>query len=393
MKHIIYLLSVFFLMGCVNASTFGMKEDVYQRNLVSIKNKTIPFSMRYIHWEGNPTKVGTQKASFIDKNPVLFKVLEDTLSLTGVKLGEPYKVRDNLKKYFPEILAEIQSFAKANIISEKKALAIAGAYFYLGGCSIYINSSPFPFLTRNYDWAPTLVDGIISSNESTKGRHSSIVISASIFGSLSGINQHGLAIAIAGINSKKSFPDHGGISMPIVVKGILDKAKDVDSAIDLLKRLPHTTPCNYALIDKSGKMAVVEVASKSIRVRRDSAQNKFLTATNHFQLISNQEEDIKIMPNSLRRQKSIEDFNRKSQNASIETVFNFMGNKEEGPAMSNYSTMLGTVWTIVYIPEEKKMVIRIGLTGDQKSFSVGQKSGEPVNGNLIDIPPRLSDYL
>jgi len=379
-------------MGCVNASTFGMKEDVYQRNLVSIKNKRIPLSMRYIHWKGNPRKVGTQKADFIDRNPAVFKVLEDTVSFSRVKLGKPQKVRNNLKKYFPEILAEIQSFAKTNIISEKKALAIAGAHFNLGGCSIYINSSPLPFLARNYDWAPTLVDGFISSNESTKGRYSSIVISASIFGSLSGINQHGLAIAIAGITSKKSFPDNGGICMPIIVKGILDKAKDVDSAIDLLKRLPHTTPCNYALIDRSGKIAVVEVASKSIRVRRGSKQNKFLTATNHFQLISNQKEEIKVMPNSLRRQKSIEGFNRKSPKASIDNVFNFMGNKEKGPAMSNYSSMLGTVWTIVYIPEEKKMVIRIGLTGDQKSFSVGQKSGEPVKGKLIDLPPKLSDY-
>ncbi len=390
-KKICYLLPLL-LAGCINADTFGMNEDVYQRNLISIKNKTIPFSMSFIYWDGNPEDIGKQKAGYIKKNPELIQRLEDRMSLNGITMGDPAKVKVNLEKYFPEILEEITSFSKVYGYPFEKLLGFYGAHFFIGGCSVYINSRPAPFLARNYDWPPTLVDGIISSNESTCGRYASIMISESIFGAVCGINEHGLVIAISAINSSKRFPEKDGISMPIIVRGILDKTKDVNSAIALLKKLPHTTACNYSLLDKSGKMAVVEVASGNISVRENSQQNAFLTATNHFQMINNKTEKVKVMPNSLRRQKSIEEFHKNNPEADMETIFSFMGNPLKGPAMSNYSSMLGTMWTIAYIPDKKEMDIRIGLNGEKKAFHIGQKKETILKGNLIDLPPTFWDY-
>ncbi len=391
-KYISYFLPLL-LTGCISAATFGMNEEVYQRNLVSIKNKTIPFSMKYIHWEGNPADIGKQKADYIKKNPVIIQRLEDRMSLSGIIMGNPPKVKENLEKFFPEIYAEMKSFSDAHGFSLEKLMEFYGAHFFIGGCSVYTNSRPTPFLARNYDWPPTLVDGIISSTESTKGRYSSIMISESIFGAVCGINEHGLVIAISAITSNKRFPVNGGISMPIIVRGVLDKAKDVNSAISLLKKLPHTTACNYSLLDKTGKMAVVEVASGTILVREKSGQDAFLTATNHFQLISNKTENVKVLPNSLRRRRSIEEFHKKYPEADIDAIFSFMGNSREGPAMNNYSLILGTMWTIVYIPQKKEMIIRIGLSGDKKSFHIGHKRETILKGNLIDLPPKLSDYF
>jgi predicted choloylglycine hydrolase len=388
-----YLLSLCMITGCVGASTFGMSEEVYQRNLLAIKDRTIPFSVRCIHWDGDPVRIGRRKADFIKENPRIYRVLEDTISLKGVRLGNPRRVLVNMKRYFPEILIEIDSFSEAYGISRERAMAVAGMSFYIGGCSIYINPDPVPFLARNYDWAPTMVDGIISSNGRTRGRHSSIMVSMAIFGAVSGINEHGLAIAIAGINSKKYFPDKGGICMPIIVRGILDKAGDVQSAISLLRELPHTTACNYALVDKKGEMAVVEVASGGIEVRRNSSRDNFLAATNHFQMVSNKEEDIRVLPNSLRRQRAIEEFHSENPEANKDAIFGFMRDTEKGPAMNNYSSMLGTLWTIVYIPYERQMIIRVGLSGDRKSLFVNRRYDAVLKGNLIDRPPKFSDYL
>ncbi len=387
------LLSLCMITGCVGASTFGMDEEVYRRNLLSIKDKTIPFSLRCVHWDGDPVRIGRRKADFIKKNPGIYQILEDTISLKGVRLGNPRKVLVNMKRYFPEILIEIDSFSKSYGISRERAMAVAGMSFYIGGCSIYINPSPAPFLARNYDWAPTMVDGIISSNGRTKGRHSSILVSMAIFGALSGINEHGLVVAITGINSKRRFPDKGGICMPIIVRGILDKAVDVQSAVLLLRELPHTTACNYSLLDQKGEMAIVEVSSGGIEVRRGSTQDNFLVATNHFQDISNEEENVKVLPNSLRRQKSIEGFHSENPEANIDAIFDFMGDTEKGPAMNNYSSMLGTLWTIVYVPCKRKMIIRVGLSGEKKSFSVGRRYDAVLKGDLMDRPPKFRDYL
>jgi Predicted choloylglycine hydrolase len=217
-------------------------------------------------------------------------------------------------------------------------------------------------------------------------------MSGAFFGNLSGINDRGLAIAITGIFGEISFPDNGGISMPIIVRGVLDKATDVQSATDLLTHIPHTTPCTYALIDKTGSMAVVEVSANNIKVRKNSSVN-YLTATNHFQALSNEMEKVRVLPNSIRRQKSIESFHDKNPSADIDSIFNFFGDTINGPAMNNYSSLLGTLWTIIYLPEKNKMIFRVGLDGEKNTFTINQKREGKFKGILKDRPPKASDYF
>ncbi len=140
-------------------------------------------------------------------------------------------------------------------------------------------------------------------------------------------------------------------------------------------------------------MAVVEVGADKISVRKSSGNSRFLTAANHFQSLSNKTEKVNVLPNSLKRVKKIEAFYRKNPDADIDSVFSFMGNSEDGPALSNYSLLLGTMWTIVYLPQKQEMIIRLGLNGDKKNFSPGQKKEAELKSNLKDLPPRFSDYF
>ena len=392
MKRLFLILLNLFIIGCVGASTFGMNQESYERNLLSLKNKTIDYKVQSIFWNGDPKEIGKKRSEFAKQNPIIIKQIEDITNLKRVKLGAPQKVRYNLQKYFPEILTEIETFAQVYGMPADEALAIAGAHFAIGGCSIYLTSLPFPLMARNYDWAPTMADGIIPSYESTPGRYASIGMSGAFFGNLSGINDRGLAIAITGIFGEISFPDNGGISMPIIVRGVLDKATDVQSATDLLTHIPHTTPCTYALIDKTGSMAVVEVSANNIKVRKNSSVN-YLTATNHFQALSNEMEKVRVLPNSIRRQKSIESFHDKNPSADIDSIFNFFGDTINGPAMNNYSSLLGTLWTIIYLPEKNKMIFRVGLDGEKNTFTINQKREGKFKGILKDRPPKASDYF
>ena len=392
MKRMFLFLLSLFISGCVGASTFGMNQESYERNLLSLKDKTIDYEVQSIFWAGGPKEIGKKRAEFAKQNPIIIKQIEDIKNLKGVKSGDPQKVRKNLRKYFPEILSEIEAFAQMYGMPTDEAIAVAGIRFVIGGCSIYLTSSPFPLMARNYDWAPTMDDGIISSYANMPGRYASIGMSGAFFGNLSGINEQGLAIAITGIFGEINFPDNGGISMPVIVRGVLDKAVDVQSAIDLLTHVPHTTPCNYALIDKVGSMAVVEVSANNIKVRKNSSIN-YLTATNHFQALSNEMEKVRVLPNSIRRQKSIENFHDKNPSAGIDSIFNFFGDTVNGPAMNNYSIMLGTLRMIVYLPKQNKMIFRVGLDGAKKTFTVNQKWEGKLRGILKDHPPKASDYF
>ena len=60
--------------------------------------------MKFIHWEGNPADIGKQKADYIKKHPVIFQRLEDRMSLTGITMGNPRNVKENLEK-LPRIIS------------------------------------------------------------------------------------------------------------------------------------------------------------------------------------------------------------------------------------------------------------------------------------------------
>ncbi|MBU3915569.1 hypothetical protein KKA14_08530, partial [bacterium] len=134
------------LTGCIGAADFGMKEDVYQRTLASIENQSIPISINHVYWKGSPENIGEKKAVFSNQNPILVQVLKDTIGLSGVKLGEPLKVKASLNAFFPELLKELQAFAKYSEFSEDQVLSFAGSHFAIGGCSILARSGQTPLL-------------------------------------------------------------------------------------------------------------------------------------------------------------------------------------------------------------------------------------------------------
>ncbi|HPJ36037.1 MAG TPA: C45 family autoproteolytic acyltransferase/hydrolase [Spirochaetota bacterium] len=386
-------LILIFIAGCVGASTFGMNEDVYQRTLASLKDRMVSLEVNKIDFTGSPGETGKQKAELLQQQPRLHQVLKDLLSLSRVKKGDPEKVKLTLQKYFPSLQKELQAFAEYSPYSEDDVYSFAGAHFAIGSCTILLRSGRHPLLARNYDWAPTLVDGILAAHKGMSTRFASLSMTASIFGAYSGINEKGLSIAIAGISSNRNYHNPGGLSIPVIVRGVLERAADVDSAVRILKQVPHTTPVNYALADKSGNIAVVEVSPPKVVVRKDHSSKGFLTAANHFQSLDNKEEGVSVMPNSKRRVKAVEGFQACNPDAGFRDVLNFMGRVKNGPAMENYSLMMGTLWSIVYLPQSCKMIIRVGLKGEPFMAGFSERAPLKIKGTIKDRPPELKDYF
>ena len=58
MKRMFLFLLSLFISGCVGASTFGMNQESYERNLLSLKDKTIDYEVQSIFWAGGPKEIG-----------------------------------------------------------------------------------------------------------------------------------------------------------------------------------------------------------------------------------------------------------------------------------------------------------------------------------------------
>jgi predicted choloylglycine hydrolase len=99
-----------------------------------------------------------------------------------------------------------------------------------------------------------------------------------LVGVLSGMNEHGLALA----NMEVSRPARRAGAMPymLLYRTVLERCRTVDEAIALLEKTPRQTANNLMLMDAAGNRAVVEITPERIQVRRGK-QTEALISTNH----------------------------------------------------------------------------------------------------------------
>ncbi|HTL29502.1 MAG TPA: C45 family peptidase [Tepidisphaeraceae bacterium] len=99
-----------------------------------------------------------------------------------------------------------------------------------------------------------------------------------LIGVLSGMNEHGLALANMEVSRGTRLPS----AMPytLLYRKILEECKTVDDAVALLQKTPRQTANNLMLMDASGQRAVVEITPTSVTVRQ-GATGSALISTNH----------------------------------------------------------------------------------------------------------------
>jgi isopenicillin-N N-acyltransferase like protein len=97
-------------------------------------------------------------------------------------------------------------------------------------------------------------------------------------GVLSGMNEYGLCL----VNMEVDRPMRAPSAMPytLLYRTVLEQCRDVDEAIDLLKRTPRQSANNLMLMDARGNRAVAEIQPEGVTVRRGVA-GMGLFSTNH----------------------------------------------------------------------------------------------------------------
>ncbi len=99
-----------------------------------------------------------------------------------------------------------------------------------------------------------------------------------LIGVLSGMNEHGLALANMEVTRSSRLPT----AMPYTVlyRTVLEQCKSVEEAIALIRATPRQTENNLMVMDATGDRAVIEIYPDHVDVRRAGADQP-LISTNH----------------------------------------------------------------------------------------------------------------
>lgn len=188
-----------------------------------------------------------------------------------------------LKNFYPEIIEEIEGFAKG--IKDKPEnlgafLLSLGIFDTTAQCSVFaFKNNDSVIVGRNYDMLFEFKKFTESSLIAPKDKLSYISQSDVFIGRSDGINEKGLSIAMSFVNGTKVQP---GIGFHFIVRKVLENCSTTREAIKLIKSAKVSSANNFLIADKSGDLAVVESAPQKNVVRYPKPNENFIYITNQF---------------------------------------------------------------------------------------------------------------
>jgi predicted choloylglycine hydrolase len=208
-------------------------------------------------------------------------------------------------------------------------------------------------LVRNYDYAPSLLEGVVLSSRMLD--HRVIGMSDCLWGLLDGMNDAGLAVSLT-FGGRRVLGD--GFGIPLVVRYVLETCSTVDEAREVLARLPYNLSHNLTLIDGDGGVLTAHLSPD-----REPVFAPFPVATNHQGLVD--------WPEQARASHTLERERR------IVSLLEEPGLTPEGfaeaflhpPLYSTaYASGFGTLFTSVYRPADGRAWYRWPSFAWEQSF-------------------------
>ena len=137
---------------------------------------------------------------------------------------------------------------------------------------LVVGTDSGPVLLRSYDHHPRLFDGLVLVSRWLEAR--TVAMTDCLWGALDGINEHGLAIALAFGGRNSLGP---GFAAPLVCRYILETCASVAEAKTALNRLPVYMPYTFVVVDSAGDFVTAFVGPDrpaSFVTRRASANHQ-----------------------------------------------------------------------------------------------------------------------
>jgi predicted choloylglycine hydrolase len=209
-------------------------------------------------------------------------------------------------------------------------------------CSSVVIPGDDPLLARNYDYDPSLIDGIVIDSN-WLGRRV-LGTADQVWGLLDGVNDSGLAVGFT-FGGRPEVAE--GFGIPLVIRYLLQTCEDVSGAISTLRRLPIHVSYNISMVDASGDFATVYVGphGKPMVTRE-------LVTTNHQERVHWPEHAAKFT--SVERAERLTSVI--SQGSDAEGVVGAM--LQDPVRVSRYREGFGTIYTAVYCPLHRDLSYR-----------------------------------
>ncbi len=165
----------------------------------------------------------------------------------------------------PEYRAYVQGIADGAGIDASRLLRnIALVMLSDASCSAFVAFGPATddgrlLQMRNLDWGgvdlPAAQGTVLLLNEPPEGQRWLSIGFVGLVGSISGINESGIAISEIGSESKDKTQN--GMPMPILLDDVLARARTLDEAVAIMRKAPGTGGYNYMLGSARERRGVV----------------------------------------------------------------------------------------------------------------------------------------
>jgi predicted choloylglycine hydrolase len=242
---------------------------------------------------------------------------------------------------------------------------------FLAACSQAAWTRDSPMLVRNYDYAPSRMEGVLWHQRLLHRRV--IGTGDCLWGLLDGMNDAGLAVSLT-FGGRRTLGD--GFGIPIVVRYLLEICGTVAEARDVLARLPLSLAHNLTILDGGG-----EVLTAYLSPDREPIFRPFPVATNHQGIVE--------WPEQARATRTIEreaHLLRLLEDPATE-VDSFADAFLDPPLYSTaYASGFGTLYTAAYRPAEGSMTYRWpqhGWTRSFDSFDEAEHTERLAEGSVV----------
>jgi predicted choloylglycine hydrolase len=143
---------------------------------------------------------------------------------------------------------------------------------FLAGCTQGVwTREGGPILVRNYDYAPSRLEGLIWHSR-LLGRRV-IAMSDCLWGVLDGMNDAGVAVSLT-FGGRRVVGD--GFGIPLILRYVLETCGTSAEAREVLGRVPCNLAHNVTVVDRSG-----DVVTAYLSPDREPVFNRSPVATNH----------------------------------------------------------------------------------------------------------------
>jgi predicted choloylglycine hydrolase len=163
------------------------------------------------------------------------------------------RIREHLPELLPDYERLVHAVGGGDL--EARFLSHWAPPPLFAACSLATWTNGSNRLVRNYDYPPQMCDAtlLVTSWGGTRV----LGMSDCVLGLLDGVNEHGLSAAIA--FGGRRVVGHG-FGVGVVVRYVLQTAKNVGEALKILDRVPVQLSYNLALVDRSGEAAIAYIS-------------------------------------------------------------------------------------------------------------------------------------